>query len=225
MTLLRRTVVALTITIGGFGVPVLAVASPSQALQTPSVTNAIVVSPAKDAPTYSAIGPSPIAAAAYQALIALHGDSADRYAATISELATLIAGSTGFDRSSFVAVWTAASSRRMTAMLAALSQVGAGYRSRSSVAGGSFDCSGLTSWAWAQAGTSIARQSRAIISSISPVTLDTVKPGDVLYYPGHVMVSLGVSDAIVHAADRRHGVEVTTLRGRHRNLLAGDPLA
>ena len=66
-----------------------------------------------------------------------------------------------------------------------------------------FDCSGLTAYAWAQAGVSCP--ARAARRSTPPPRVDesTAVAGDLVQYPGHVMMYLGVGDAIVHAANPR----------------------
>ena len=57
-----------------------------------------------------------------------------------------------------------------------------------------FDCSGLTSWAYQQAGVSIPRTSQAQASAGTPVSLDALQPGDIIvYYSGasHVGIYTG----------------------------------
>ncbi|MCQ9675668.1 C40 family peptidase [Corynebacterium sp. BF-R-2] len=57
-----------------------------------------------------------------------------------------------------------------------------------------FDCSGLTSWAYRQAGVNIPRTSQAQASAGTPVSLDALQPGDIIvYYSGasHVGIYTG----------------------------------
>ena len=57
-----------------------------------------------------------------------------------------------------------------------------------------FDCSGLTSWAYRQAGVDIPRTSQAQASAGTPVSLDALQPGDIIvYYSGasHVGIYTG----------------------------------
>ena len=57
-----------------------------------------------------------------------------------------------------------------------------------------FDCSGLTSWAYAQAGKQIPRTSQAQASAGTPVPLDQLQPGDIIAYYGgasHVGIYTG----------------------------------
>lgn len=57
-----------------------------------------------------------------------------------------------------------------------------------------FDCSGFTSWVYAQAGKSIPRTSQAQASAGTPVSLDNIQPGDIVVYYGgasHVGIYAG----------------------------------
>lgn len=47
---------------------------------------------------------------------------------------------------------------------------------------GSFDCSGLTSWAWRHAGKSLPHSSRAQYSATSRVGRDQIAPGDLVFF-------------------------------------------
>ncbi|MDN6137451.1 C40 family peptidase [Corynebacterium sp.] len=58
----------------------------------------------------------------------------------------------------------------------------------------SFDCSGLTSWAYAQAGKQIPRTSQAQASGGTPVAISDLQPGDIIAYYGgasHVGIYVG----------------------------------
>ena len=83
--------------------------------------------------------------------------------------------------------------------MSALTQVGVPYRRNTSQAGVGFDCSGLTTYAWAQAGVGLTRQSGAQIKNAAARTRETAQAGDLAYYPGHVMMWLGVDSFIVHS--------------------------
>ena len=64
-----------------------------------------------------------------------------------------------------------------------------------------FDCSGLTSWAWAQAGVYIPHSSASQYSSLPHVPLGSVQPGDLIFYYSpisHVALYIG-GGQIVHA--------------------------
>ena len=88
----------------------------------------------------------------------------------------------------------AVSSRAGTAVNAALSQQGVPYRYATSKPGVSFDCSGLTKYAWAQAGVYLPHQSRAQYASIPHVAKGAAQPGDLIFFYSpisHVSVYLG----------------------------------
>ncbi len=97
------------------------------------------------------------------------------------------------------------------AVNAALSKVGAAYVF-GSAGPNSFDCSGLTSWAWAQAGVSIPRTSSGQ-SGLPSVSLDQLQPGDLITYYSpvhHVAMYIG-NGQIVHASTSSKPVYVTTI--------------
>ncbi len=134
-----------------------------------------------------------------------------RFAALRSQLSATVALELGVDTFRLHASWARADDRRMTALLAALGQVGTQYRSNRSDPAVGFDCSGLTSWAWAQAGVPLPHQSRSQIRAIPASDLARLAPGDILWYPGHVMMSLGVDGAIVDAANPAADVRMTVV--------------
>jgi peptidoglycan DL-endopeptidase CwlO len=73
-----------------------------------------------------------------------------------------------------------------------------------------FDCSGLTSWAWGQAGISIPHSSSAQYSSLPHVPLGSVQPGDLIFYYSpisHVAMYVG-GGQIIHARHPGPGGEV-----------------
>ena len=75
-----------------------------------------------------------------------------------------------------------------------------------------FDCSGLTSWAWAQAGVYIPHSSAAQYSSLPHVPLGSVQPGDLIFYYSpisHVALYIG-GGQIVHATHPGPGGAVHT---------------
>jgi cell wall-associated NlpC family hydrolase len=75
----------------------------------------------------------------------------------------------------------AASSAAGTAVNAALSQVGKPYR-WGAAGPDAYDCSGLTMWAWAQAGVSLPHSSQMQYSATARVPRSALQPGDLLFF-------------------------------------------
>lgn len=122
--------------------------------------------------------------------------------------------------------WVAADQPHQIALLSALTQVGVPYRRNTSEAGVGFDCSGLTAFAWNNVGVELARNSRAQLRNAVPRTRETAQAGDLLWYPGHVMLWLGVDNFIVQAKKRGTDVEVGRVTDRRvRSLKFADPIA
>ena len=97
------------------------------------------------------------------------------------------------------------------AVSAAYSAIGAEYV-WGSAGPTTFDCSGLTSWAWAQAGVSIPHSSSGQYSSLPHVALSDVQPGDLIFYfspISHVAIYVG-GGTIIHARHPGPGGQVQT---------------
>ncbi|MDO5736674.1 MAG: C40 family peptidase [Propionibacteriaceae bacterium] len=106
----------------------------------------------------------------------------------------------------------ASSSAAKTAVAAALSKVGSRYV-HATAGPNTFDCSGLTSFAYAKAGIKLPRQSGSQFSSGTKVSKSNLKPGDLVFYYSpisHVGIYIG-DGKIVHAANPRSGVNTTKL--------------
>ena len=91
----------------------------------------------------------------------------------------------------------------------ALGQVGKPYV-WAAAGPGSYDCSGLTMMAWAQAGVSLPHSSGAQMSSGTPVSRSALQPGDLVFYyspVSHVGIYIG-NGQIVDAANPSTGVRV-----------------
>jgi cell wall-associated NlpC family hydrolase len=102
-----------------------------------------------------------------------------------------------------------ASGRAAIAVKAALSKIGAPYV-YGTAGPNTFDCSGFTSWAWAKAGVSLSRSSRAQASQGTRVSVSQLQPGDILFYDSPVShVAMYIGDGmVVHASNPR--TDVTT---------------
>ena len=157
---------------------------------------------------------------------AVSGSSADflEYKAERTETARLAAQQLGYGEIDMIRAWSATPLDHQRAVLAAMTQVGVPYRSSTSQEGVGFDCSGLTTYAWGRAGVELFRQSRTQINEAAPLDRATAKAGDLVYYPGHVMLYLGVGDAIIHSVQSGRTVEIDTISNRRVNSVRfGDP--
>ena len=87
------------------------------------------------------------------------------------------------------------------AVNAASGQLGVAYRFAAESPGVAFDCSGLTKYAWGQAGVYLPHQSGAQYGSIPHVSQSEVQPGDLVFYKspiGHVGIYIG-GGSMIHA--------------------------
>lgn len=105
------------------------------------------------------------------------------------------------------------SGRAAGAVSAALTKVGSSYVWGTS-GPNTFDCSGLTSWAYRQVGITLSRSSSAQWSGAGrKVSVSEIQPGDLVFYyspVSHVGMYIG-NGMIVHAANPRSGVNTTGL--------------
>jgi cell wall-associated NlpC family hydrolase len=102
------------------------------------------------------------------------------------------------------------SSRSGLAVQSALAQQGVPYRYATSSPGVGFDCSGLTAYAWGQAGVGLPHQSAAQYASTPHVPIDQAQPGDLLFFYSpisHVSIYLG-NGMQVHAPNTGKTVTV-----------------
>ncbi len=105
--------------------------------------------------------------------------------------------------------------RAQVAIQYALAQVGDPY-SFSANPPSSWDCSKLTTAAWAQAGVSITPISYSQWSETQHIPVSDIQPGDLVFYFGsgahHVGMYIG-DGKMVHAANPSDGVEITDFLG------------
>jgi cell wall-associated NlpC family hydrolase len=93
------------------------------------------------------------------------------------------------------------SSRAGIAVNAAMGQLGVPYRFAAESPGVAFDCSGLTKYAWGQAGVYLPHQSGAQYGSIPHISQSEIQPGDLVFYKspiGHVGIYIG-GGSMIHA--------------------------
>lgn len=105
-----------------------------------------------------------------------------------------------------------ASERAQIAVQAALDQVGDPYV-YGAAGPDAFDCSGLTMYAWAQAGVSIPHASSAQPGAGTPVSLSELMPGDLIFYYSpisHVGMYIG-NGMLVHSPNPSRNVEVVPM--------------
>jgi cell wall-associated NlpC family hydrolase len=87
------------------------------------------------------------------------------------------------------------------AVSAAESQIGVPYVYGGATPGVGFDCSGLTMWAWEQAGVSLSHSAAAQYGETTHIPLSDLQPGDLLFYYeggtiGHVTMYVGPGEMI-----------------------------
>jgi cell wall-associated NlpC family hydrolase len=101
---------------------------------------------------------------------------------------------------------------RATALEHAMSKIGSPYR-YGATGPNAFDCSGLVSWAYKQAGKSLPRTSRAQSQVGTPVSRDNLQPGDLVFFykpVSHVGIYIG-DGKIVHASTRKSPVKISDI--------------
>ncbi len=105
------------------------------------------------------------------------------------------------------------SSRAGAAVNAALGQQGVPYKYATSSPGVSFDCSGLTAYAWGAAGVYLPHQSRQQYASIPHVSQSNAQPGDLIFYYSpisHVGIYIG-GGQMVHAPNTGSVVKIASV--------------
>ena len=143
-----------------------------------------------------------------------------------AQTASFAATELGVPEQEMIDAWTETSESHQLAILGAMTQVGVPYRYNTSKPGVGFDCSGLTTFAWSQAGVQLVRQSSAQIRNAEQIDRSTAKAGDLVQYPGHVMMYLGVGNTIIHSVMSGRTVELDTISDRRADSVRfGDPIA
>ncbi|SDF50938.1 C40 family peptidase [Pseudonocardia oroxyli] len=102
--------------------------------------------------------------------------------------------------------------KRAAALETALAQLGKPYR-YGATGPSSFDCSGLTSFAFKNAGVSIPRTSRAQSTVGTPVSKSDLQPGDLVFFykpVSHVAIYIG-NGQVVHASTSGQPVKISNV--------------
>lgn len=97
------------------------------------------------------------------------------------------------------------------AVAAAQSQLGVPYKYASSSPGVAFDCSGLTAWAWGQAGVYLPHQSRQQYAVTAHIDPSDAQPGDLIFSHNpisHVGIYIG-GGQMIHAPNSGDVVKVS----------------
>ena len=106
------------------------------------------------------------------------------------------------------------------AVSAAYSQLGVPYVAFKASPSDGFDCSGLTSWAWAQAGVSIPHQSGQQFRSNPQVPKNEAQPGDLVFFYSPIShVGMYVGDGMM--IDSPHTGAFVRLRSVNWNAVVG----
>lgn len=177
-------------------------AAARDALDLLSFRDAIVVPPTLDAAQVAAASTDGPRLEAMSAQLAATRALVDQLGAVAGQ----VAPRAGVDAAALQASWAFTSPERLRVVLTGLSAVGSPYRYTRS-GPDAFDCSGLTSYAWRAVGRELPHQSGAQ-ARLRRVALADAEPGDIVWRPGHVMLYLGVGDAVVHAPGRGRRVQV-----------------
>lgn len=176
---------------------------------TPSLPVAAAPAPVLET---SVITMDDISGAASAALEVQHVDT-QVFAGALRRTAELVVAAAGGNADLLTQVWSVASPARQRAVLTALAQVGLPYQRNGASPAEGFDCSGLTLYAWAASGVELDHNSEAQIGSV-PSTVRAL-PGDLVQYPGHIMMALGFDHLIVHSVRTGQPVSVGSWGNQH----------
>jgi len=131
-----------------------------------------------------------------------------------AELVSLVAARVGVSRSAMLEAWKSASFSHQLAVVVGLTTLGVGYEFGSDNPRKGLDCSGLVAYAWRTAGVELPLQSKRQWQESKNVSQAEAQAGDVVWYPGHTMIYLGVGDAVLHSARPGAGVRIGLINWR-----------
>jgi len=140
-------------------------------------------------------------------VLAYEWDSPRSYISFVQErsaAAQLVEDTLGVPREEVEEAWSNDPIEGQIAAVAAIQQVGSRWVYATSDENVGFDCSGLVRYAWGEAGVELSRDSRSQIRASHEA--ENLQTGDILWYPGHIMIYLGIDNLVVHSANNRTGV-------------------
>jgi cell wall-associated NlpC family hydrolase len=148
-----------------------------------------------------------------------------RYKMELARLASMVASRVGVVRSQLLHAWQSATQKHQSALVTGLTTLGVGYTFGSDNPRKGLDCSGLVAYAWKTAGLELPLQSLRQLQVTREVPQSEASAGDVVWYPGHTMLYLGVGDAVLHSARPNMGVRVGLVNWKEiSNMKFGNPL-
>jgi peptidoglycan DL-endopeptidase CwlO len=115
---------------------------------------------------------------------------------------------------------TPVSGKAAIAVAAARSVLGVPYRAFQASPQAGFDCSGLTMWAWAQAGVHLPHQSGQQYASLPHIPIDQAQPGDLVFFYSpihHVGIYIGNGQMI----DAPHTGAAVRVRAMRWDMVVG----
>lgn len=216
----RRVIAAVAVALAGAGVAAAVPAAPVSAAPAPAAPVPMAIPGDPRSPAVAMLAQA--ALSARDALVvAADAETLHAYEVRLEAAAAGVAVEFATDAAAVSDAWARADLDGQTAMLAALTQLGVDYQYASSEPGVGFDCSGLTSFAWRHVGVELPPQSGSQIEVSPAVDPAAAAAGDLVQYPGHVMLYLGFDSAVVHAANEASDVELATTGSR--SLSWADP--
>jgi len=165
------------------------------------------------------------ALAAYENSIASSDPKmADRYQRALAAVVSIVAARTFVSRSEMLEAWQTTTSRHQKAILVGMTTLGTGYLFGSDNPKKGLDCSGLVAYAWAKSGVKLPMKSDRQVDHSREVSRGAARAGDIVGYPGHTMIYLGVGDIVLHSARPNLGVRVGPINWKESpNVKFADP--